>query len=295
MNFIYLKRIGFSLLLLLLSMLLLYFSIKTYIALILGIAGFLIFSLNFKKLIIPILFLAFVLFPISISQIHYIYPFYSYIIPGFSFSKNFSTTLKNPKLYTHTEKPTKEISYAAKIKIDSPGVWVTFDPETENIKIPKDMEEKRIQDSVYLSYPGIKHSFFNRRRSAKIIVGVKDKGIEKLKIDSMGAFIDGYIKVKEIKLNGMGIKISGKLETEKLSADGMGIDMDINVIHAPYIKMNGMGIRAHIKYTKPWNEEWILDIEGIGTNVNYTIPGNNPGRLIIKKNSLGGVIHKNEY
>ena len=252
-----------------------------------GIVGFLIFSWNFKKIIGPIIFLLIFLLPLGFSSLiggrFFNLPFRHFYPSLFSKGVDFS----------RVELPKKSIPSAEFIEIDGLGYLVKFDKNAEDIKVPKDVLIKRsgtklnIED---LPFHNISSFYLRSKYKAKmIIIGVKNP-VHSVEIDSMGARITGYINTGTLSVDGMGIDIEGTLDLDTLEADGMGIKMNVKIIKARNISIDGMGASLNLSYIKPWEGTWYLTIQAMGSKVNYSLPENNPGKLVVEKEGIGNVV-----
>ncbi len=260
-----------------------------------GIIGFLIFSYNFKKIVSPIIFLVIFLLPMTFSTLPYFGKIY---IPFTRFSIPFSSRGVD---FSHVEEPTIFIPSAKDISIDGPGFIVEFKKDYDGIKISNGVKVKRFGDKVELSIGpsfDIKNSFnlrdiFKGRaiRAKKIVIGTKSK-VDTLSIDTMGVKVLGYINARNIYIDGMGIMVSGTLDIDTLKADGMGIKIEAKVIRAPSIEVDGMGADLDLDYISPWEGDWSLSVSGMGAKIRYKLPPDNPGRLKIDREGLGGVVER---
>ncbi len=256
-----------------------------------GIVGFLVFSYNFRKIVIPVLFVIIFLLPITLSPFSF---FDKFSVPFTRFYYPF--VFHGASDFSHAEEPIKSISSARNISIDGPGFIVEFDKNAEDIKIPEGVITERHGDTLDIEAPGIKRfgkeiSFGLRKtfRTKKIIIGTKSP-INKLSINTMGVRILGYINPQRLFIDGMGVDVEGTLDLENMEIDGMGIRIRAKVVKAVSIEVDGMGADINLDYIQPWEGVWYLSVSGMGSKINYRVPPDNPGKLKIERNGLGNVV-----
>ncbi len=287
MSYPYIKNTLIALLFLVEALVIIWFKGPIILSLIGGIIGFLIFSWNFKKIVAPIIFLLIFLLPIGLSSLSGIRT------PYLSFRHFYPSLFSKGVDFSHVELPKKSIPSAEFIEIDGPGYLVKFDKEAEDIKIPEGITVKRsgnrlsLEDTSIFKIPGIR--FGVKYKAKMIIIGVKNP-VDTVEINSMGTKVTGYINTDTLSVDGMGIDIEGTLDLDTLEADGMGIRINAKVIRAQKISIDGMGAYLNLSYIKPWEGTWYLTVQAMGSKVAYSLPDDNPGKLLVEREGLGNVV-----
>ena len=284
MTFPYIKRTLLALLFLGISIVVFLSKGSNPISIIGGVVGFLLFSYNFKKIIIPIIFLIIFLIPLTLSPISILGS-----VPFFKFYPSFGSHNID---FSHPMQPVKSIPFAEKIEIDGPGFLLVLDKNKDDIEIPEGVIVRRFGNVLNIKSVGFEHIFpFKLKGTAtkKIIIGTKIP-LKELSVNTMGVRLTGDISVENLSIDGMGIDIKGILDIGALEADGMGIKIHADIVRAQSIEIDGMGADLDLNYKRPWNSVWYISVNGMGSKIKYTLPSDNPGKLKIERNGLGNVV-----
>ncbi|PNS01582.1 hypothetical protein X927_00545 [Petrotoga mexicana DSM 14811] len=102
---------------------------------------------------------------------------------------------------------------------------------------------------------------------------------EELKLDSGSLSFDGDIHVGNAEIDATRINWEGLVDAEELKLDGTSMDIDLSVINAEHIYIDGTTLNGTIKYMDKWVGTRYLSIDRTSGELDILEPSDNEGRL----------------
>jgi len=116
---------------------------------------------------------------------------------------------------------------------------------------------------------------------------------EKLMLDSSSLSFNGEIHVGNAEIDSTRINWEGLVDAEELMLDGTSMDIDLSVINAEYIYIDGTTLNGTIKYMDKWVGTRYLSIDGTSGKLDILEPSDNEGRLDLDTDD--GMIRRKKY
>jgi len=215
---------------------------------------------------------------------------------GYSYNSN--TEEIQPDIY---------IERGENLQIEGINLEIIFDETSDQIYIPSQIDHRRnedtltlisnIQDQKYVIVIGSKVPYKNIRINSTGLNVEGDLEVENfdlnttglnfnttleasnLSINSTGLSLGGNIHVGNAEINASGISWHGLVDAEELTLNGAGIEIDLSVINAEHIYINGAALTGTIQYMDKWVGTRYLSIKGAYGEVDILEPSDNEGRL----------------
>jgi energy-coupling factor transporter transmembrane protein EcfT len=282
-----------------------------FLKIIFSTVAIVLLALNLKSFKILFVILAVVLFVIPAS-------IFSYFIDAHIDWDNLWNNIFNwEELYnqngysynsdTEEIRPDTYIERAENLQIEGINLEIIFDETSEQIYIPSQIDHRRnedtltlisnIQDQKYVIVIGSKVPYKNIRINS---TGLNVEGnlevenfdlnttglnfnttleASNLSINSTGLSLDGNVHVDQVEINASGISWEGLVDAEELTINSAGMEIDLSVINAEHIYINGAALTGTIKYMDKWVDTRYLSIKGAYGNLELLEPSDNEGRL----------------
>ncbi|PNS01580.1 hypothetical protein X927_00535 [Petrotoga mexicana DSM 14811] len=267
-------------------------------------------ALNLKSFKILFVILAVVLFVIPASIFSYfidshidwdnlwnnIFNWEEYNQNGYSYNSN--TEEIQPDIY---------IERAENLQIEGINYEIIFDETSDQIYIPSQINRMRnedtltltsdVQDQKYIIVIGSKVPYKNIRINSTGLNVVGNLELENfdlnttgldfnvtleasnLSINSAGLSLGGNVHVDQAEINASGISWHGLVDASELTLNGAGMEIDLSVINAEHIYINGATLTGTIKYMDKWVGTRYLSIKGAYGDLELLEPSDNEGRL----------------
>ncbi len=290
------------------------------------LAAIIIFATMLKKfawLLITLSVLFIVLPVVVLSAIGILQPAFlnlsNFVGPGFGnlFGNTFSTgrgsyssnTAKT--LYPDTYVEAKDYLY-----FDGLAFEIEFDPESEQIHIPDELEVNELHgilrftlpdhylntkavitigtkkpykeiefDSVFVDMKGYLHTgkFIVESTSIKLNGNINAESLISLKGTSINAI--GGFNSKDVQLDGTSINVNGNIFSENIRINGTSIIFDIETELAEQISLRGTSVIGKLKYLDNWSKSRNLLINASRGDLDVWIPEAS-GTLSINKKGI---------
>ncbi|PNR89141.1 hypothetical protein X928_04415 [Petrotoga miotherma DSM 10691] len=282
-----------------------------FLKIIFSTVAIVLLALNFKSFKILFVILVVVLFVIPASIFSYFMN--SYIDWDNLWNNIFNwEELYNQNDYSYNSnteaiQPDIYIERAENLQIEGINLEIIFDETSDQIYIPSQINHRRnedtltltsnIQDQKYIIVIGSKVPYKNIRiNSTGLNMGgnlevenfdLNTTGLNfsttleasNLSINSTGLSFEGNIHVDHVEVNASGISWDGLVDAEELTLNGAGIEIDLSVINAEHIYINGAALTGTIQYMDKWVGTRYLSIKGAYGDLELLEPSDNEGRL----------------
>lgn len=282
-----------------------------FLKIIFSTVAIVLLALNFKSFKILFVILVVVLFVIPASIFSYFMN--SYIDWDNLWNNIFNwEELYNQNDYSYNSnteaiQPDIYIERAENLQIEGINLEIIFDETSDQIYIPSQIDHRRnedtltltsnIQDQKYIIVIGSKVPYKNIRiNSTGLNMGgnlevenfdLNTTGLNfsttleasNLSINSTGLSFEGNIHVDHVEVNASGISWDGLVDAEELTLNGAGIEIDLSVINAEHIYINGAALTGTIQYMDKWVGTRYLSIKGAYGDLELLEPSDNEGRL----------------
>lgn len=282
-----------------------------FLKIIFSTVAIVLLALNFKSFKILFVILTVVLFVIPASIFSYFMN--SYIDWDNLWNNIFNwEELYNQNDYSYNSnteeiQPDIYIERAENLQIEGINLEIIFDETSDQIYIPSQIIHRRnedtltltsnIQDQKYIIVIGSKVPYKNIRINS---TGLNVEGnlevenfnlnttglnfsttleASNLSINCTGLSFEGNIHVDHVEVNASGISWDGLVDAKELTLNGAGIEIDLSVIKAEHIYINGSALTGTIKYMDKWVGTRYLSIKGAYGDVDILEPSDNEGRL----------------
>lgn len=215
---------------------------------------------------------------------------------GYSYNSNIEAI--QPDLY---------IERAENLQINGINYEIIFDETSDQIYIPSQINHRRNEDTLTLTSDiqdqkniiiiGSKVPYKNIRINSTGLNVEGNLEVENfdlnttglnfsttlegsnLSINSTGLSLDGDIHVGNAEISASGISWNGLVDAEELTINSAGMEIDLSVINAEHIYINGAALMGSIKYMDKWVGTRYLSIEGAYGELDILEPSDNEGRL----------------
>ena len=215
---------------------------------------------------------------------------------GYSYNSN--TEEIQPDIY---------IERAENLQINGINYEIIFDETSDQIYIPNQINRMRnedtltltsdVQDQKYILVIGSKVPYKNIRINSTGLNVLGNLEVENfdlnttgldfnvtlessnLSINSAGLSLGDNIHVDQAEINVSGISWDGLVDAEELTLNGAGIEIDLSVINAEHIYINGAALTGTIQYMDKWVGTRYLSIKGAYGDLELLEPSDNEGRL----------------
>jgi hypothetical protein len=215
---------------------------------------------------------------------------------GYSYNSN--TEEIQPDIY---------IERAENLQINGINYEIIFDETSDQIYIPNQINRMRnedtltltsdVQDQKYILVIGSKVPYKNIRINSTGLNVLGNLEVENfdlnttgldfnvtlessnLSINSAGLSLGDNIHVDQAEINASGISWDGLVDAEELTLNGAGMEIDLSVINAEHIYINGAALTGTIQYMDKWVGTRYLSIKGAYGDLELLEPSDNEGRL----------------
>jgi cytoskeletal protein CcmA (bactofilin family) len=296
------------------------------------LAGIVIFATTLKKFawLLITLSVVFIVLPVVVlSAIGMLQPPFwnipNYFGPGSEqfFDNTFTTGRGSYSSNTaKTLHPDTYVSVEDYLYFDGLAFEVEFDPESERIHIPDELEVNEIHGILRIELP---ENYINTK--AVVTIGTK-QSFKEIEFDSVFVDMKGYVHTNKFVVDGTSIKISGDINAEELITirstsinakgnlnssnvqidgtsvniegnifseniriNGTSVDLDVETELAEQISLRGTSVTGIIKYIDDWSGSRNFSVNASRGDLDIWIPESS-GTLSINKSGVVSITER---